>query len=138
MSNSQLVFTGGWWTNWNMYTVNTDGTGLAQLMHSTNTVEVNPTVSQGGSKIAFQRRIGGVAKWDIWIMDSNGQNAKQLTDNGASYDPLFVNDKIVFYGKGNDGDRDIYSMNFDGSGVIQLTDTAEQDMFDLNDWNEGD
>lgn len=118
----------GDWDGASIYRVNLDGSGLARLTE--NATDLVPSVSQDGSKIVFQRQNLSSGQWDIWIMDSNGQNARQLTGDGVSFDPLFVNDKIVFWADlDHDGDLDMYSMNFDGSGVTQLTDTAQPDIF---------
>lgn len=117
----------GDWHGASIYTANLDGSGLTRLTQGAT--DLMPSVSPDGSKIVFERQNQNTLDWDIWIMDSNGQNAKQLTGNGESFDPLFVNDKIVFFGVGKDADIDMFSMNFDGSGVTQLTDTAEIDIF---------
>ncbi len=114
-----------------LYSVNVDASGLTQL--TTSPYDANPSVSADGKKIVFDRYDSGTQKVNIWIMDSNGQNAKQLTTTGSRYyfDPLFVGDKIVFYGDlDNDQDMDIYSMNLDGTAVTPLTDTPESDFFD--------
>ncbi len=133
-SSTQLVVAG--WNRsdrvYKMYSANIDGSGLVQLISTPNFVS-DPSVSPDSSKIVFVRSNetnGNFYTMDIWIMDSNGQNVKRLTNNGISYDPMFVNDKIVFIGDvDNDRGTEVYSMNFDGSGITQLTNTEKLDFF---------
>ncbi len=110
-----------------VYIINTDGTGLTQL---TNKGGVNtPSVSPDGTKIVFVRGPN-----DISIMgiggEMGGTAATQLTTDHRSWDPMFVKDKIVFVtDNDDDGDDDIWSMNYDGTGAAAITHTAQNDRF---------
>ena len=59
----------------------------------------------------------------IWTMDSDGSNKKQITNNGsANFGPYFFpsGDKIVFSSNLHDPkgrDFDLYSINIDGSDL---------------------
>lgn len=63
----------------------------------------------------------------IWTMDSDGSNKKQITNNGAAnFGPYFFpsGDKIIFSSNLHDPkgrDFDLYSINIDGSGLERIT-----------------
>lgn len=67
--------------------------------------------------------------YDIYSVDTNGNNMQKLTDV-KGYDAEATvspkGDKIVFTST-RDGDIDIYTMNIDGSGVVRLTDEPGYD-----------
>ncbi|MBT3362751.1 MAG: hypothetical protein HN929_03180 [Chloroflexi bacterium] len=66
---------------------------------------------------------------DIFIMNDDGTNIVQLTDNNANNtSPCLSPDgsKIAF-SSDRDGDMNIYSMDVNGSNVVRLTNSASQD-----------
>jgi len=75
-------------------------------------------------RIVYGANSGG--KWGIWMIDPDGQNAVQLTQNCAGNDtcgePIVTPDGrlIVFQAK-RDGVRNIWRMESDGSNPTQLT-----------------
>ena len=64
--------------NWEVYSVNFDGSGLTNLSQNP-TNDGLPTFSPDGSKIAFvsDREDG---KWAIWVMDADGSNPFKCFD----------------------------------------------------------
>lgn len=77
------------------------------------------------------------SKMEIWIMDADGSNKRQVTDlNCASFAPFLHPDgkRIVF--SSNHGDPkgrefDIFMINVDGSGLQRITRSAEFDGFPM-------
>jgi Tol biopolymer transport system component len=69
-------------------------------------------------------------------MNANGTGAQRLTDNDAVADdgPKFSPDgsKIVFSSRREDITQDIFVMNADGSGEVQITDVDANDLYP--DW----
>ena len=70
---------------------------------------------QFGDRIAFMSARGG--DWEIFVMNADGTEARQLTDNddsdtGPSWSP--GGDRIVFTSN-RDGDLEIFVMNADGA-----------------------
>ncbi len=123
--NGRIVFRNNW--GGELFIINGDGTGLTQL---TSGDDYTPSVSPDGTKIVFERDWVSETEygWDVWIMDIDGQNAQVLAPNG--WDPLYVNNKIVFMGDlDNEGDMDIYAINPDGTGQVELVDTTAEETF---------
>ncbi len=106
---------------------NIDGNWLSVFLAERSACE--PSWSPDGTKVAFQ-------SWEhdpseIYVMDIDGSNLVQLTDN-TYYDdyPRWSPDgeKIVFISR-RDGDNDIYVMNADGSNQQRIIDTPTMELF---------
>ena len=75
-----------------------------------------------GGKILYTSREGGVP--DIWIMDGDGKNQKQLTANaGYNFHPWATPDGhyIVFSSNRTHATRGVWRMDTDGGNLKQLT-----------------
>jgi Tol biopolymer transport system component len=88
-----------------------------------------PSVSPDGKKIVFSRYGKGTQTpgEDVYIVNIDGTNLKQLTNSGAtadSWDPLFVNNKIAYVFNG-----DIYSMNVDGTNAKDISNNPADEFF---------
>ncbi len=68
--------------NWEVYTVNMDGSSLKRLTNS-NSHDGLPTWSPDGKSIAFVSNRGGT--WAIWVMEADGSNQRKLFDVGGGY-----------------------------------------------------
>jgi hypothetical protein len=81
--------------------------------------------SPDGREILFDR--GTDSGFDIFVMDEDGTNVRQLTTTGSDYDPHWSPDgsKIAFTRQGEGAQSDIYVMDADGTDVQQLTDGGE-------------
>ena len=104
-----------------------DGSNQTRLTNNPSR-DHKPNWSPDGSKIVFNSNRDG--KYEIYIMDRNGSNLKQLTDNPIGNSqfspntyPLFSPDgsKIAFSSDRN-GNEEIYIMNIDGSNVQLVSD----------------
>ena len=90
-----------------------------------------PRWSQDGKKILFLNPAISpdthTENVDIWVMDVNGGNKKQLTDHpGCDVDPRWSHDmKKIVYQSENQGNFDIWVMNPDGSGKERLTESPD-------------
>jgi len=84
--------------------------------------ETFPVWSPDGTTIAFESNQTG--NWDIYVMDADGSNMKNITNHPATHDiyPDWSPDgtKIAF-GSNRDGMEHIFVMNADGSNLSQIT-----------------
>jgi len=124
-----------------IYTVNPDGTGLAQLTHEpTGIVARWPDWSPDGSHLLFVRWNPSNGAGRIWIMNANGTGQHQLTSDAPGYrdyTPRYTPDakRIVFTRCApNDGLCAIWIMRSDGTHrrllVPSLTTPTETVNFD--------
>ena len=113
-----------------------NGSNQLQLTSNADQNNGNPNWSPDGSRIAFasNRDNPDVGIYEIYTMDTNGNNATRLTNNGANdYAPSWSPDgnKIAFTSD-RDGNSEIYIMNADGSNQTNMTNSPSDDLFP--DW----
>ncbi len=72
---SQVTFMSSRNGNWDIFVINTDGSGLSKLTEDT-AADGLPTWSPDGNAIAFVSNRGG--PWAIWAMTANGTGIRQL------------------------------------------------------------
>lgn len=126
VGNGRIVFASERTGNWELFTMNANGSNVINLTNSP-TDDERPSYSTDGQKIAFTRTVGGNA--DIYTINANGSGLQRLTtdpadDNGAQWSPDGT--KIVFRSIHNDN-IDIYVMNADGTGQTRLTTNASSE-----------
>ncbi|MBN1891132.1 MAG: PD40 domain-containing protein [Thermoflexales bacterium] len=117
-----------------IYVVNTDGTGQANLTDD-KARDYFPAWSPDGSKIAFEsdrspeKSSSGAAQSDIYVMDADGSNATRLTtdiDNDNSPRWSLDGHLITFVSK-RENRSELYIVGADGTGETRLTED--------NNWN---
>jgi serine/threonine protein kinase len=77
-------------------------------------------------KIVFTSAASG--NQDIWIMNADGSNQKQLTmDAHTDFNPTVTNDgRYVVFASNRTGNLNIWRMNMDGTGARRLTQGREE------------
>src|SRR5215467_6518913 len=108
-----------------IYAVNPDGTGLAQLTHvARHQTAADPAWSPDGRHIAFDSNMSGPAR--LWIMDANGSHARMVAGdrpNAADSLPAYTPDgRRLVFSRCIMGDHcAIYSIRVDGTHLRALT-----------------
>jgi TolB protein len=102
-----------------LYSVNINNQHVTKLT-SSHGIEVSPAVSPDSGHVAFVSDRGGSPQ--IYIMRRDGSDVRRITFEGSyntspSWSPK--GDKIVFAGRR--GGNQIFVINPDGTGLIQLT-----------------
>jgi len=116
--------------------VNDDGSHRLRLIaNSQKVAHASPSWSPDGSKIVFIKGFPGkkgMEKTDIYVMDVDGGNVKQLTRTTGENEwlPSWSPDgtKIVYYRALPGKPADIYVMNADGSNSRRLTTHSDGDI----------
>jgi Tol biopolymer transport system component len=151
---SKIVFTSVRDGDLEIYTMNPDGTGVTRLTHEPG-YDGGPFFSADGSKIVYRayhptdptelgdyRALLADGKirpgtLEIWVMNADGSDKRQLTDNGAAnFAPFFHPDgrHILFASNMHEpGSRnfDLYWIGVDGAGLERVTWHEEFDSFPM-------
>lgn len=114
--------------NYEIYVMNIGTLAVTRLTFREGSPDRKPTISPDGTKIAFQSFIED--NWEIFVMDADGRNVKQLTFNPAddiqpAWSPL--GNKIAFVSN-RDGNYEIYTMDVDGANKRNLTNNLANDL----------
>lgn len=92
-----------------------------------------PVFSPDGKTIIFNSdRDSELLYMDIYLMDISGKNLVRLTESTAwdSRNPCFSPDgKWIVFSSDRDGDSDIYVMDSEGKGVINISDNDVDDYY---------
>jgi TolB protein len=116
-----------------IYAVNPDGTGLAQLTHvAQGQTAADPAWSPDGRHIAFDSDMSGAVR--LWIMDANGSHPRMVAGdqpNAADRLPTYTPDgrRLVFSRCVGEACA-IYSIRVDGTHRRALT-RLHHDVFDI-------
>ncbi len=105
-----------------VYTINTDGTGLRRLTNDLQASYVS-CYSPDGIRIAYTHNPvdDDDNYFDIFTMWIDGSNIQRLTYTGG-VNPVYSPDgNVIVFGKWVDHDMQIFRMDLDGNAVLQLT-----------------
>jgi len=135
--------------NLELFGINVDGTGLRQLTHTTGGNQPcgfpgnsHPRFDFSGQKITFDSDRDLVpgqnadGNGELFVMNADGTGVVQLTSttgncgsgegslDGTGTQVVFDSDHDLVPGGNADGNSEIFKMNVDGSGLVQLTNTV--------------
>jgi Tol biopolymer transport system component len=151
----KIVFTSTRNGDLDVYSMNADGTDVRQLTHELG-YDGGAFFSDDGKKIVYRseqpktpeqiadykdllsRGLIRPGNLEIWVMDADGKNKRQITHNGAAnFAPYFFpgGKRIIFASNvANQKDPsgfDLYAINADGSGLEQITYHPDFDAFPM-------
>ncbi len=153
-SGKFMTFTSDFEGDLEIYRSDLNGKNMKRLTNEAG-YDGGPFVSWDGKKIVWRRDLlesdaertdyqGLLAqhlvrpsKLEIWIMDSNGKNAKQVTKVGAASFAPFVHPdgkRIIFCSNFKDPrgrEFDLFMINTDGTGLEQITFSGDFDGFPM-------
>ena len=106
---------------YNVFVINPDGSNFVELTDNSH-YDSSPCWTP-------DNRILWGHSGAIFIMNADGSNKQAITDYSMNAVPsdCSYDYKILFYSD-MDGDSEIYSINIDGTGLIQLTDNNSEDL----------
>lgn len=114
--------------NSRIFLMSFDGSNQVPLSTSPNTDDDNPAWSPDAKTIAFDT-IEGAGVKNIWLADSNNQNRRNIAETRSNYingtDPTWAPNglKLAYVSPAADGSTDISTVQSDGLGVKNLTDS---------------
>lgn len=151
----KIVFTSTRNGDLDIYTMNADGSDVRQLTHELG-YDGGAFFSDDGKKIVYRsqqpktpeeiadyrdllsRGLIRPGNLELWVMDADGKNKRQVTHNGAAnFAPYWFPDgqRIIFASNlGNQKDPsgfDLYAINQDGSGLDRITYHPDFDAFPM-------
>jgi len=126
-TNGKIVFVSGTPGSYDIYTMNSDGSGRVQLTSAPGD-DMDPVWSPDGTKIAFASDRDG--ELSIYVMDGDGSNITRVTSTPVAFSPTWSPDgtKLAFEGLRpfqDANDSDIWIVNEDGTGLTNVTQSDE-------------
>ena len=123
-------------SNDDIYIISADGSGSSIRLTDSPEKDVLPTWSPDGSQIAWLSGQGDAA--NIFVMDANGQNVRQITDNGKIHRVEWTVDGRIFTGSWGWNDKEEFCHNCvvtaDGANIEDAGGKGEVQRF-LPFWN---
>lgn len=124
-----IAYTGGSGSDAEIYLMNSDGTNVTKLTNKTgDSSATDPSLSQDAQKITYRASTwSGSWSYTINMMDDDGSNDSVVETAGSGetvIEPRFSwNGQKIVYTHTFSGYHDVYSINVDGTGATNLTDS---------------
>jgi Tol biopolymer transport system component len=128
---------------YDVYVMNADGTNPVKLTNSTDyDIEYGfPSYSPDSKQITYTRGdwTQSPVAMDIFVMNADGTNPKQLTSTGTAVMSRFLADGTITFMQYQTNNWEIFRMNADGTNVTRLTNNTVYDGFSIEfiGWSQG-
>jgi dipeptidyl aminopeptidase/acylaminoacyl peptidase len=148
-NGKRLIVTRSSQTSYGLYTVQVNGKGEQRIISNMDFNFCNGSWSPRGNKIVFSAHVPNAQDYhsSIWVIQANGTGLRRLPIAGpcggllsdpttfGCFNPVWSPDgrKIAFGRNIDDGQRDIYTVNADGSHLFRVTHTPHISEFN-GDW----
>jgi Tol biopolymer transport system component len=115
---------------WGIWVMGADGSSLRNVLPSLDydRFSLPLTFSPDSTKIFFSGTTIDPQTSDIYSINLDGSNLRNLTNTGTDWYPRFDGSTLIFNSY-RDGNAEIYAMNADGTGVRRLTTNTVYDSF---------
>ncbi len=118
-----------------LYKISIDGSKVIPLT-TNGSKNASPAYSWDDSQIVYTSKFGDW-RHQIWMMDANGNNPRQLTFDGNNFDPAWSFDgEWISFASDRTGERQLWKMRPDGTEQQQITDVRR--LGGRNDWSADD
>lgn len=127
-STDRIAFVGNVTGNFELYTVNADGSGLTRLT-TTPENEFRPAWSPDGAYLVYDRDVTDSVARDLFITDANGGVAERLSTGGRyNFNSAWSPDgeRIAFMSQ-RDGNEEIYTVGVFSGALHRLTNSGASD-----------
>jgi RNA polymerase sigma factor (sigma-70 family) len=123
---ARIVFTAPQGEAYDLFLISADGTGLTALTKSEGAIlHLEPAWSPDGTRILFRRGEPGSFDSDIYVMDADGRNLRQLTKGGVNYNPVWSpNGKRILFSTSYPQGTVVRVMDGDGGNLKTLSKRA--------------
>jgi Tol biopolymer transport system component len=126
-AGTKIVFQSDRDGNLEIYSMDSDGTNVTRLTNDP-AIDVVPSLSHDGSKIAFVSSRGGQGS-NIYLMNMDGSDVEQLTFGYLDENPAWSpDDQQIAYESLTTPDFEIGIVNADGSGAHLITNHVGYDI----------
>ena len=126
-ANGRIAFSSNRSGNFEIWTVNPDGSGLTNLTNN-RASDRGPAWSPDGTKIAFHSNRSG--NNEIYVMNASGSGVTRLTNDPATdANPAWSPDGTqIAFESNRTGNAQIWIVNADGTGLHRLTNDSRDDV----------
>ena len=131
-NGQQIVFDSNRDGNWEVYLMDADGKNQRRLTHHPG-IDTHPDWSPDGSQIVFTstRNADANQRLNIFVMDTDGGNVRQITRMGFTSRPKWSPDgKRILFGAVTDNGREVYMVDANGRNRWKVSSpNIEAEMF---------
>lgn len=126
-ANGKTILTTIWNNQSNLWVLpGGDATRARQITFGFNTIHDSTGVAwtADGKRIVYASNPGG--RWEIWMIDDDGANQKQLTTGCAGNDVCMMpfvspDNRYIVFQAARGGENNIWRMDIDGANPVQIT-----------------